>query len=112
MTIREMPVMRCRGTRNWPPIWEAASNTAGLPKIEGEIGRLRDAFIDVSQKSRMYLFMEHAEVGYIAALDFDDDRFCPIFLTLLQKNFGATIEHIGGLDIGRELADSRTARSE
>ena len=107
MTIREMPVMSCRGTRNWPPIWEAADRTATLPKITGEIGRLKDAFIDGSRKNRCYLFMEQEGTGYIAVLDFDDTRFCPLFVEVLKGHFGATIKEIGDLDMGEEFASPR-----
>jgi hypothetical protein len=98
-----MPVMSCRGTRNWPPIWEAENKSAILQKISGEIGRLKDAFIDATRKNRCFLFMEHEGAGYIAALDFDDPRFCPLFVQVLRRHLGASIKDIGDLDIGQEF---------
>jgi hypothetical protein len=95
-SIRDLPVMRHRGERNWPPLWIGQK---GAPKLEGEIGVLKDAFADVRSDTRCFLFMEYEGHGYIATLEFDDNLFCPILVAALKRHIGKQIQEIGGLII-------------
>ena len=95
-TIRDMPVMQYQGERNWPPHWVSPNDG---PRLEGEIGILKDAFVDVREPRKCFLFMDHNEHGYIATLQFDDKLFCPLFVQMLKRNFGKTIKQVGDLII-------------
>ena len=95
-SIRDLPVMQYRGERNWPPLWIGQN---GAPRLKGEIGLLKDAFVDVRSDTRCFLFMEHGGHGYIATLEFDDTLFCPILVAALKRHIGKTIQEIGSLRI-------------
>lgn len=94
--IRDMPVMQHKSRRNWPPLWIGQN---GAPRLEGEIGILKDAFVDVRNDTRCFLFMEYQGHGYIAVLEFDDSLFSPILVSALKKHIGKTIHEIGSLSL-------------
>jgi hypothetical protein len=96
MQIRDMPVLRYRGEPSWPPDWFSQN---GGPKVRGEIGKLKDVMIDVRVQTRCFLFMEHEGYGYTGTLEVDDRLFCPIFVTILKRHIGRTIQEIGDLDL-------------
>ena len=95
-SIRDMPVMQHKSRRNWPPLWIGQN---GAPRLEGEIGILKDAFVDVRNDTRCFLFMEYQQHGYIAVLEFDDSLFAPILVSALKKHIGKTIHEIGSLSL-------------
>ena len=94
--IRDLPVMRYQGERNWPPLWVGQN---GAPRLVGEIGTLKDAFVDVRRETRCFLFMAYGGYGYIATLEFDDKLFCPILVAALKKHIGKPIQEIGSLTL-------------
>lgn len=100
MKIRDLPVMSYHGVRNWPPEWVCQQSG---PRLRGEVGRLKDAFVDVRNNTRCFLFMEHNGYGYIATIMFDDGLFPPLFAAALKRHLGETIKEIGDLDIADEF---------
>ena len=88
--------MQYQGERNWPPVWVGQG---GAPRVTGEVGILKDAFVDVRRDTRCFLFMENDGHGYIGTLEFDDKRFCPILVAVLKRHLGKPLQEIGNLNI-------------
>jgi hypothetical protein len=100
MQIRDMPVLSYRRQPSWPPDWFSQN---GGPKLRGEIGKLKDAFVDVRAHTRCFLFMDHEGYGYTGTIEVDDPRFCPIFVSFLKRHAGKTLQEIGDLDLSEEI---------
>jgi hypothetical protein len=108
MQLRDCPLMRHRGTRNWPPTWNktGGASLAGPYEILcGEIGTLEKVLLSkVEPHNTCYLLIEFRRMTYVGTLVFDDVMFCRQLSELLQNNhLGKSIKEIGDLDVGRFL---------
>jgi len=100
MLLREHPLLSYRGFSSWPPRWRARGDGSS-PHVVGEIGVLTEVVLHTprGRSSELFLFMEHRDHRYLAAMLFNDDAFCRQIYALLRENYGRTIEEIGSLDV-------------
>jgi len=103
MQLRDHPLMHYRDIHNWPPHWCPRKITGG-EKISGEIGVLKDVVVSCGNLhnrhlSQVYLFIEHEDKAYIAAVLFNDATFCRQVGELMKQYYGRTLEGIGDIDV-------------
>ena len=107
MRLRDHPLMSYRGMSNWPPHWLPRKDSGG-EQFSGELGVLVEVVLSCSgiysrQLSQLFLFMEHHDKGYVAAVLFSDATFCRQVGELMKKHYGRTLEEIGALDVSALL---------
>jgi hypothetical protein len=103
MKLRSHPLMSYNGLPNWPPAWTWIGGAEDKhPK--GEVGVLLDVRVStIKQPARCFLTIEHDHAQYVGCLLFDDRSFCYQIGTLLQHQFGSTLEFIGSLNLSKPL---------
>jgi hypothetical protein len=100
--LRDHPLMRYRGMRNWPPVWTQAGTT-GNKSARGELGVLKQVNGDRRSTQRFYLVIEHEGERYVGALLFDDSVFGWFISKVLRSHIGWPIKNIGALDLSFSL---------
>ena len=103
MKLKEHPLMRFGGVRNWPPVW--TNFTRRITKtVSGEVGFLRHVRLDdQSVPNKCFLLIEHEGEYFTGSLIFDDGAFCRQIADLLRKHIGHPIKEIGDLDVSHTL---------
>jgi len=97
MKLREHLKLCHQGRRSWPPTWISIIGLARSPT--GEIGVLKEAYLSLVSKTRIFLIVEHNGGRYIGFIDVDDERFSRELLQIFQQHYDETIEQIGDLRI-------------
>jgi hypothetical protein len=95
--LRDHPLMRHRGTSNWPPVWMQRT-IIGVRKVSGEVGVLIYLYA-APESHKCYLVIEYGKQNYTSTLLFDDARFCRQVANLLRQHIGSSIKDIGDLDV-------------
>lgn len=98
MKLREHPLMRYRGTPNWPPKW-LQHNTHGVKVIEGEMGVLKFVHARDGPSDKCVLVIEHQRELFVGILLFDNQNFCAQICSLLKAQVGRSIPDIGDLQV-------------
>jgi hypothetical protein len=103
MELRNHPLMSCNGLPNWPPAWTWIGG-AENKNPKGEVGVLLDLRVSTFQEpARCFLTIEHDHAQYVGCLLFNDRSFCYRISTLLQHQYGSTLESIGALNVSNPL---------
>jgi hypothetical protein len=102
MELRDHPLMRYRGTNNWPPVWVPTKRLRATV-MAGEIGILTAVRFRPNNSGECYLIIEHQNEEWIGALLFDDTRFSATISILLLENLGRPISEIGSIEISYTL---------
>ena len=103
MKLRNHPLMSCNGLPNWPPAWTWIGG-AENKNPKGEVGVLLDLRVSTFQEpARCFLTIEHDHAQYVGCLLFNDRSSCYRISTLLQHQYGSTLESIGGLNVSNPL---------
>ena len=101
MHLRDHPLMRHRGVRNWPPVWTKARRE-DRKTVRGEVGILRYVQ-SMTPSDKCYLVIEHEMQYLVGTLIFDDVTFCRQIGNLLREHVGRSITEIGDLDTSSTL---------
>ena len=97
--MRNHPLMSYRSVPNWPPVWVWTAGKENK-QPEGEVGILKNVLLaSVKPSSKCYLIIEHDGESYIGCLLFGDSSFCHLVYRLLENYCGASLQHIGGIEV-------------
>lgn len=99
MTFKDHPIMKYRGTSNWPPSYLTQDYRQ---ELLDEFAILRHVRLDSNVPDRIFLTVEMDGLGYVGYLKFDDSRFRSEFLRAIKKHLNKPISTIGD----SEFADS------
>src|ERR671923_3059387 len=98
MELRHHPGMSYRGFPTWPPVWVCREPNKP-ERLRGEVGILTEVRVATTLPYKCFLVIKHEELEYIGCVLFTDQSFCEQITKLLQEHCGASIQHIGSLDI-------------
>ena len=99
MELRNHPLMSYGSVPNWPPAWVWTGGKQNKLH-QGEIGILKNVMLAaVEPINKCYLIIEHDGESYIGCLSFADSSFCHRVYRLLERHCGASLKHIGGIDV-------------
>jgi len=104
MQLRNHPLMRYRGRRNWPPVW-VWTGTGLDERASGEVGSLHDIQI-FKVDSRVVLLMAYRDVPYAGCLRFDDAASYQRIGAILRRHIGGSVKEIGELDLSALLSEA------
>ena len=102
MKLRDHPLMRYRGTSNWPPVWTRTRERV-VTTIKGEIGVLLYVHSNPLSCNRCYLVMDYEHDTYVGTLLFSDQAFCNQVCRLLNFHLNKSIKEIGDLDLSHTV---------
>ena len=100
--LRNHPLMRRGGVRNWPPVWIPLKLPVAQV-IAGEIGMLKTVTYHALHPTRCHLTIEHQGEDFIGTLLFDDKSVCWLITNILKKHACSSIKDIGSLDVSYTL---------
>jgi hypothetical protein len=99
MELRSHPLMSYQSNRNWPPLWVWTGGTQNK-QAEGEVGTLKSVMLVGTEPiNKCYLIIEHDGEQYVGCLLFGDSSFCRQVYRMLDDHCGASLQHIGGIDV-------------
>jgi hypothetical protein len=99
MELRSHPLMTYQSNRNWPPLWVWTAGTQDK-QAEGEVGTLKSVMLVGTEPiNKCYLIIEHDGEQYVGRLLFGDSSFCRRIYGVLEGHCGASLQHIGGIDV-------------
>ena len=100
--LRDHPLMRDGGVRNWPPLWMLVTEVS-VNSLKQQLGVLKYVYSDGEWSNRCYLISEHEGNVYAGYLLCQDRPTCIRIMRILCDHVGLSLKEIGDLDLSYTL---------